>query len=218
MAGIQDANQSPRVTTPALNSVGRTGDPAPGVPVSTAQVSGSIVSSYGGMVGGNLTLSQIDAARLSDTAKGTLYGGVYRYVEFSSTSSSTAARGCLVMWVNTVAVSPSNYIVTPDGTPQRANFVAGVAINDTAKGYYDFIQTAGVASVKFPLALNAATPAVGDAIFVSSNIQSPQLADDREGVTVSTALLKQFIGVAESSVPTAGAISPVVLALNRPIY
>src|SRR5947209_542181 len=136
MANIQSANQSPRVTTAALNSVGRTGDPAPGVAVSTASVSGSIVQSYGGMLGGKLTLSQADAAVLSDLTTGQLYGGVYQYVRFLATSTATAARGCLVRWAApTVATTP--YVVTPDGSATGDNSCAGVALNATAKGNYD---------------------------------------------------------------------------------
>jgi len=224
MAAILGSNQSPRIVSQGMNAVGRTGDPAPGVPVSTAQVSGSIVQAYFGMVGGKLTLGQNDAAQVTGAAVGsttpnTLYGGVYQYVQFSSAQTSTTSIGCIVMWVNTTLLSgsPSNYTVTADGTPTRANFVAGIAVNATAAGNYDFVQIAGIATVKFPSALQAATPAIGDAIFVSSNIQSPQLADDREGATVSTTLLKQFIGVAIQA-PVASTSKAVLLDSSRWVY
>lgn len=219
MALFQGANQSPRVTTPALNSVKRTGDPAPGVPVATANVSGSIVQAYFGMVGGKLTLGQVDAFELTDSNTGQLYGGVYMYVQFSTTMTSTVARGNIALWVQSVLTSaaPANYVVTCDGTPAGANFVAGVTINASAKGNYDFIQIGGIASVKYPAALQAATPAIGDAIFVSSNMSSPQLVDDREGATVSTVLLKQFIGVALTA-PAVSAVGQVVLDNTRWIY
>lgn len=219
MALVIGTNQSPRVTTPAMNSSGRAGDPAPGVPVSTAQVSGSIVQAYTGMVGGKLTLGQVDAAALSDSTVGTLYGGIYMYVLFSSGMTSTVARGDVALWVQSglTGTAPGNYTVTCDGTPTGANFVAGITINASGKGNYDFIQIAGIASVKYPSALQAATPAIGDAVFVSSNMLSPQLADDCEGATVSTTLLKQFIGVAITK-PAASAVGQVLLDSSRWIY
>ncbi len=222
MALTLGANQSPRITTLALNSVGRKGDPGAGVPVTTANVSGSIVQQYLGMVGGKLTLSQSDAATLSDTSTGTLYGGIYMYVLFSATSLSTAARGCVVMWTggatgSLLATGPFNCTVTPDGTTTNIMFPAGIALNPTTKGNYDFIQVSGVASVKYPSAIGVGTPAIGDAIFISSNILQPQLVDDREGVTVSTTLLKQFIGVAVVA-PVASATSAVLMDNSRFVY
>ncbi|HYT09002.1 MAG TPA: hypothetical protein VEL77_15260 [Rugosimonospora sp.] len=213
MAAIQSANQSPRVTTAALNSVGRVGDPAPGVVVSTANVSGSIVQPYSGMLGGKLTLSAADATVLSDTATGALYGGVYQYVRFLLTSTATAARGCLVRWV-TPTVATALYVVTPDGSATGDNSCAGVALNATTKGNYDFIQTQGIAQVKVQASITAATPAIGDAIFVGTNA-NPQLADDMEGSTVSTILLRKFIGVALTAAPAASTVSPVWLALKQ---
>jgi hypothetical protein len=213
MSLTMGTNQSPRVTTPALNSVGRVGDPGAGTPVTTSQVSGSIVQEYKGMIGGKLTLSQADAARLSDTATALLYGGVYMYVLFYASMSSTVVRGAVVVWVDTSAVSPTCYTVTADGSAARNNFVAGVALNATTKGYYDFIQIAGLASVKFGASLTAATPAVGDAIFVSGTVASPQLADDMAGSTVTTTLLKQRLGAAEKTAPTASGTSLVLLDL-----
>ena len=213
MAAIQSANQSPRVTTAALNSVGRTGDPSPGTLVSTASVSGSIVQPYGGFVGGRLTLAQADAAVLSDTTTGVLYGGVYQYVRFLSTSTATAARGCLVRWA-APTVTATAYTVTPDGSATGDNSCAGVALNATTKGNYDFIQVAGIAQVKFQGTITAGTPAIGDAAFVGTNA-NPQLADDLEGSTVTTILLRKYIGVALAAAPAASTVSPVWLALKQ---
>lgn len=218
MALIQGGNQSPRITTNQINAKGRTGDPSPGVLVSTSQVSGSIVQPYAGMVGGKLTLTQIEGFELGDPNVGTVYGGVYMYVQFAVGMTSTPARGAVCMWVDPTQPSPACYLVTMDGTPARANLPAGIAVNATTAGNWDFIQIAGIAQVKWPNGIQVATPAVGDAIFISSNITSPQLADDRDGTTVSTTLLKQFLGVAVGTPPKSNTVSGVLLDSSRWIY
>ena len=208
-------NQSPRITTLALNSVGRVGDPGAGVPVTTSSVSGSIVQQYTGMIGGRLTLSQADAVQLQDTTTGVLYGGVYMYVKFNPAGSTACVRGGVALWLDTSAASPTCYTVTCEGSTARNSFPAGIFLNATTKGNYDFIQTAGLASVKFKTTLTAATPAIGDAVFVAGTPASPQLVDDLDGQTVTTTLLKQFLGVAEKAAPASATVSAVLLDFGR---
>jgi hypothetical protein len=217
MALFEGANQSPRITTQALNSVNRAGDPGAGVLVTTASISGSIVSEYLGMVGGKLTLGQSSALTLSDTTTGTLYAGVYMYVKFNPAGSTAAARGQVVLWLDTSSTSP--FQVTNEGSTARNNFPAGVLLNSTTKGYYDFIQIAGLASVKMKTTLTVATPAIGDAIFVAGTPASPQLADDFDDQTNTMKTMKQFLGVAEKTAPASATISLVLLTLaNRWVY
>jgi hypothetical protein len=216
MALFFDANQSPRVTTPALNSVNRTGDPGAGVLVTTANVSGSIVQEYTGMIGGMLTVSQADVVKLEDTGTGVLYGGVYRYVKFLPVGSTACVRGGVALWLDTSAVSPTCYNVTNEGSTARNNFPAGIFLNVVTKGYYDWIQVAGLASVKFKTALGTATPAIGDAVFVADTPASPQLADDlNDSASITPKLLKQFLGVAEHAAPVSATVSAVLLDLGR---
>ena len=187
--------------------------------VNTASVSGSIVSEYLGMVGGKLTLSQADAARLSDTTTGTLYGGIYMYVKFNPAGSTVCVRGGVALWLDTSAVSPTCYSVTNEGSTARNNFPAGIFLNVVTKGYYDFIQVAGLASVKMKTTLAVATPAVGDAIFVADAAASPQLADDlNDTAAVTNKMLKQFLGVAEKTAPVSATVSAVLLGLGDPIF
>lgn len=214
MSANLGANQSPRITTSALNSVGRAGDPGAGVLVTTANISGSIVSEYLGMVGGKLTLSQTDAARLSDTTTGTLYGGVYMYVKFLPAGTTACVRGGVALWLDTHAVGPTCYNVTNEGSTARNNFPAGIFLNVVTKGNYDFIQTAGLASVKMKTTLGVATPAIGDAVFVADSAASPQLADDLDGTAITNKLFKQFLGVAEYAAPISATVSPVLLRLG----
>lgn len=213
MAAIQGANQSPRVTTNYLNQIGRVGDPAPGVPVSTAQASGSIVQPYGGMMGGKLTLSPADASSLSDPTVRQLSGGVYMYVQFRPDAVSVNAAGNLVFWSNL-----TNYIVTPDGTGAAAALggvamCAGACLNATKPGNYDFIQVAGEAWVKFGGTLANGTPAVGDLVIVGT-AANPTLADDPDPTAVTSAEIKLLLGRATRNAPAANAVSRVLLGLT----
>ena len=215
MALFMDANQSPRTTT-LLNAVGRVGDPGAGVNVKTSQVSGSIVQEYLGMIGGMLTISQTDAVKLYDSTTGVLYGGTYRYVKFAPVGSTACVRGGVALWLDTSAVSPTCYNVTNEGSTARNNFPAGIFLNATAKGYYDWIQVAGLASVKMKTTLTVATPAIGDAIFVAATPASPQLADDLDDQALAMKGLKQFLGVAENAAPASATVSAVLLDLRMP--
>ena len=161
MAGLTGvSNQSPRITTGFLNTVN---DPAPGVPVSTAQISGSIVQPYGGQLGGKLYLSADDAKKLSSSDVGTLYGGVYMYVRLSASAvAANAIRGRIVVWDLTAA--EDQYQVTTDLTQNESYpLYAGVALNPPATttagqtgqpqntltpGNYGFIQIAGKSTMQ----------------------------------------------------------------------
>jgi hypothetical protein len=139
-------NQSPRITTNYLNQQGRTGDPAPGVNVSTAEVSGSIVQPYDGFCGGKLTLTGPWAASLADPSVGPLYGGIYMYVQLDPSLTTPPFRGQVLFWLDEL-----NYVVTTNGAALPSK-VAGIAVNQTTPGNWDFIQITGVASVQFTAA------------------------------------------------------------------
>jgi len=217
MAKVHGANQSPIVTQRYLNTASYAGDPAPGVLVSTAQVSGSLVSSYGGMVGGILTLAEGGAAAYSDPASSQLYGGDYQYVQFDPASSAAAAvQGQVVFWTDPVGTSnleSGNFKVTPDyANPQGP--VAGIALSNTARGNYWFIQVAGIAEVKFKTGvLNNFSPQVGDLVYVDST-NSPYADTAAAGVSVTAGILKDVLGRVWAKVPAVGAISPVMLGLG----
>ena len=139
-------NQHPRITTTYLNQLSRHGDPAPGVPVSTAQVSGSIVQPYGGFEGLKWTATNPWIARLADPEVGPLYGGMITYVQLSPLDTAQLVRGQIVFWLDEL-----NYIVTGNMTAAEhmGRKVAGVAIAATAPGHWDFFQIAGIAMVLF---------------------------------------------------------------------
>jgi hypothetical protein len=205
MAGIAGADQSPKTTVPLFNDVS---DVAPGVPVSTTSVSGSIVQPYGGQLGGRTWLNANDAVRLADTAIGTLYDGCYQYVLFVAASTAANAVGQPVFWKDT-----EKYTVTPDGsggTASSIKLVAGIALNAVGKGQYGFIQVAGRAGVKFGT-ITKATPAIGDAVFVSATPANPTLADVLSATTAVTVdNIQLYLGVA-FTLPVSSAVSSVLL-------
>ena len=208
MAAIQGANQSPLITQRYLNSTTYTGDPSPGTLVSTAQVSGSIVQSYGGQVGGILTLAEGMASYYSNPAAQQLYAGDYQYVQYYSASSATAVLGQILFWQNLLN---GNWVVTPDETTGDSAMIAGISLAPVAKGNYWWIQTRGVAPVKFKASLTNASPAIGDLIAVDTTTPSNLADDPTQSTTMTYALSKVVLGRAWGTIPAGGAISPVAL-------
>ena len=215
MAAITGSNQSPTITQQFLNTASYVGDPSPGTVVSTSQVSGSIVQPYGGMLGGILTLGEGGANSYSDKVNGQqLYAGDYQYVQFYASSSATAAQGCVVFWQNLLN---GNWVVTPDASATDIGLVAGIALTNTAKGNYWWIQTRGVAQVKFKASTTKATPAIGDTVIV--DITPSNLADVlADATTITWATSKAFLGNAWGTAPTGGSISPVMLGVGPKYY
>jgi hypothetical protein len=186
-------NQSPRITTNYLNQASRQGDPAPGVNVSTEQVSGSIVQPYSGFCGGKLTVTGPWATAMADPTVGPLYGGIYMYCQLDPSVLVAPIRGQVMFWAD-----EENYVVTTVGSVQPAK-VAGIAVNPTLPGYWDFFQVAGIASVRF-------TAAVGFGIMVATNpAQLPAV-----GIT-ATGVDKNYLGMTVLSAALANSVSPVQL-------
>lgn len=205
MANLSNSatNQSPRVTAGYLNDVN---DPSPGVPLTSP--SGSIVQSYAGQMGGKLFLGSVSAGSLSDPNVGTLYGGVYQYVQTIAGSTAAPARGNLCFWSNR-----ENFVVTPDVTATTISWVAGVYINALTKGQYGFIQIAGKASVKFCAAVTKVTPAIGDLVVVDA---TPTFAADvlADATALTSVTAKTIIGVAIEA-PVSAAVK--LVSLNLPM-
>src|SRR5438128_957939 len=113
----------------ALNQVNDTfvggGDAAPGA--------------HPGQLGKTKRLTHAQAAQLSDTTIGTLYGGVYQYVLSKSGSTAAPARGLTTFWSS--AANVIAYTVTPDsaGIADDGRY-AGWYINAPSKGNYCWIQ------------------------------------------------------------------------------
>lgn len=201
MSSILGTNQSPRVNG-YLNTVN---DPAPGALL--ASPSGMIVPTYGGQMGGKLTLNSKEALALSDTVNiGTLYGGVYQYVQFLAGTTAAPARGTVCYWSDR-----ENYVVTPDVTAVNQGKVAGIYIGAPTKGNYGFIQIAGKATVKFKASLTKVA-ADGDLV-----LQDTTPTNTGNVILDATALLSQVLktrlGIALEA-PTDGGLKLVALDFN----
>lgn len=191
-------NQSPRLTTNYLNQASRRGDPAPGVPVSTAQVSGSIVQPYYGFAGGKLTITNPWATQFADPSVGPLYGGVVQYVQFSPNMVTPATRGAVCFWLN-----EPNYVVTTDYAAGTSFKPAGVIINPDAAGNWDFIYIGGIA-----MALFGGAAALGSMV-VSQTATPPTPS----GVVSGTTLSPLVLGTVVLSAGVSAQVSPVELNL-----
>lgn len=214
MAGIHGSNQSPLITQRYLNTASYAGDPTPGAVVSTSQVSGSIVQPYGGQTAGILTLSEGGANYYTDPTNGQqLYAGDYQYVQFLATSVNTAVQGQPVFWAGTELNGLTQ--VTPDFAPGNygGGLVAGIALANTAKGNYWWIQIAGIAQVLFAASVGVTTPSVGDLIYVDYTTPSARgnVPGTPSSTTPTNAQLKFLLGRAWGKNPAASAVSPVVL-------
>jgi hypothetical protein len=213
MAAPRGANQSPIITQRYLNTASYTGDPNPGNVVSTSQVSGSIIQPYGGMKGGILTLSESEANYYSDLVNGQqLYPGDYQYVKFLLTSVNQAVQGQPVFLFTDVSLG-EDIVVTPDFAPSvyGGGVIFGIALTNTGKGNWWWVQTAGVAQVLFAAANNVTTPSVGDLVYVDYTTPSARALDPTQSGSPTNAQLKLVLGRAWGKNPVASTISPVML-------
>ena len=107
--------------------------------------------------GDRIVLDDVSAFGLSSTAIGTLYGGVYEYVQTLATATAAPARGTLAFWLPS-SMPPNTtlaYQVTSDVSQTLLPaYIAGVFINAVTKGDYRSVQVAGIASVLFDNSLD----------------------------------------------------------------
>ena len=174
--------------------------------------------------GDRIVLDDISAMGLSDyTNTGTLYGGVYEYVQTYALSAATINRGQIAFWLisalppntSTAPQTSMSYQVTADAQPSSAlpAYIAGVFINGNAspavplvKGNYGWIQVAGVASVNFDSTITSTALATTVSAKASASIAGTADA----GVALSTVTLANVLGVAIGT-PVISTISSVII-------
>lgn len=176
---------------------------------------GTSVSKVSGQLGMSIYLD--DNNVFYSSTVGTVYGGRFQYVRLSA-ASTTPVRGQLVFW--DIAVAPNLYQVTTleSGSVPGAQFVAGVVLNNNwTAGYYSFVQTIGLVSVKFRAALTHAPNGVGVAVYAAA---AGAGADNGLSDTIDTAdpavfsdvnlMANRYIGAARE-LPTNGGTKLVYL-------
>jgi len=216
MANIRGSVMTPLITQRFLNTSTYAGDPTPGAVVSTSQVSGSIIQTYGGQLGGILTLDQAAANYYSDKVNGQqLYAGDYQYVQFDPLAiASAAVQGQVVYWkASTTNLINNNYIVSIDETSAQLGFIAGIALTNVAKGNYWFIQTTGLANVKYAAVqgVSGGSPQVGDLVTGDFATPSNLAYDPSQTGTPGVLQIKSTLGTAWVNT-TPGTIGLVLLS------
>lgn len=163
-----------------------------------------------GQLGKIIALNDAAALRLSYTTLGTLYAGLYQFVNFLSTSSAANLRGGAVIWQ-----SRANFVVTPDATAITEGDMAGVGLMVNTKGNYGWIQIAGKASVAYRATVTSTN--VSDLVLQLTTTNTFDAIADATGSYISggTKGLKSIAGVALEAPANAG-VKLISLNLRNP--
>lgn len=172
------------------------------------------------IAGDKVVLDDATALALSDTAVGTLFGGVYMYVGTLSTSTANPARGAGAFYraADIPSALGNLYQVTADAQPSAAvpTLFAGVFISAITKGNFGWIQTAGILMCLFDSTIT--TAAVGNPVTIKV---SPTVASTFDVGVPSAATLAGAIATVETLIGPA-IVLPVlstvtaVLAIRSP--
>jgi hypothetical protein len=152
--------------------------------------------------GDRIILDDATAYALSDTAVGTLYGGIYMYVLSLSSSTASPAVGAIAFWrsadIGSTTTTP--YIATADAQPLTTTpaYILGIWINAATKGNACWVQIAGIASVLFDSTVTSTTSPQ----MVSAK-NGPAVASTADnGVALTQAIYCYQIGVSVGTVTT----------------
>jgi hypothetical protein len=157
-------------------------------------------TAYGGglTTGDYLRLTDAEAKPLSDTAVGTLYGGIYRRVLFKAGitggGNTGFRRGSIVFWDLVTSGADPYQVTNVEATDPQ--LIAGVVINanDTStaplSGKYGWIQVAGLATGLYRAAVTAATQFV-DVIWAKQGAGADNATFD--ALALATAITGTFL-------------------------
>lgn len=162
--------------------------------------------------GDRIVLDDTTAYALSDTTVGTLYGGVYMYVNVTWTTRAAAVGGIAFFTgasVGSSAVSggPSvAYQVNGDAqaTTVLPAMIAGIFINAITKGNFGWIQVAGVASVLMDSTISST--ALGSLVVAKASATVASTADNTTVTNPTAAVLAAVIGVSLTTATTSTAV------------
>jgi hypothetical protein len=160
--------------------------------------------------GDRIVVDDPTALALSDTVIGTLYGGVYSYVQYKTTTRPAQRGGVAFFHTADIGVA---YIAYGDPDPSAAlpTHIYGIWISAPTANNYCWIQVAGAASVQFD---NAALGSAADGQMVSAKISSANATSTTypsdSGATVSNITVAALIGVA-CGLPSSTVISTVMI-------
>lgn len=183
--------------------------------VNDATLGGAVVSVPSGvqapqssatLPGDRIILDDATALALSDTAIGTLFGGIYMYVQFKTTTRA-AVRGGIVFF-KTADIGTA-YIAYGDADPSTTvpTHVAGILINVITTAQYGWIQVAGAASVLFD---SASLTAIADGNWVTVKVSATTASTADVGAVAGVVTIAALLGVA-CGIPTSATVSTVML-------
>jgi hypothetical protein len=153
-------------------------------------------------------LTNAQALALSKTSVGTLYAGIYQYVQFFLTSTQAAVRGNAVFW-KTAAHFETGIVDTDGGATLEGRF-AGVILNVVSKGSHGWIQVEGEASCAFKSSVGDTTD--GNAVIITTTTFTfNSVADATTDATYGTS--KGVVGVALEAAASS-TVSKVLLKGN----
>lgn len=209
MAGGMLTKQATFLTFKFLNDVNDSA--SGGVPVSLP-AGVPLPQSSQTLPGDRIVLDDATALALSDTTVGTLFGGIYMYVQTLSTATASPARGtaAFIRAADFPGGATAAYQVTSDVQPSTTipTFIAGVFINAITKGNFGWIQIGGTMSCLFDSAITTAV--VGSSVSVKISAAVASTFD--VGVVVTTATIP--IGAVNALVGMAIDL-PVVSTVTR---
>lgn len=213
MAGGMLTKQADFLTARYLNDVN---DAASGGVIVSVPVGAPSPAVSQTIPGDRIVLDDITALALSDTAVGTLYGGIYMYVQTLSSSTANPARGTAAFYRAAdlpPAFTAPLYQVTADVQPSTTipTFIAGVFINAVTKGNFGWIQIGGTVSCLFDSAIT--TAAVGSSVSVKISAAVASTFD--VGVVVTTATIP--IGAVNALVGMA-IVLPVISTITQVMW
>lgn len=197
-----------------LGYLNRIMDPVPGR--SGTPLGPPTTARFTGQLGAELELGDADALQLSDTAIGTLFGGVYRYVRFRAADvANTYKRGMLVM-VDTAAANQ----VTSTEALATASGIAGWQINPTTGPYavvpgnYGWIFVGGGrVAAQWKAALTVAAAVGLQVIWSAAGAGADNGTVDTLAVATGTSMAK-YVGQADV-LPVAGSITTIWASIAR---
>jgi hypothetical protein len=160
--------------------------------------------------GDRICLDDATALALSDTVgTGTLWGGIYEYVQTFLTSTAAPAIGTAAFFqAANIGSAGNSYIVSADANPTTAipTYFQGVFINAITKGNFGWIQVAGIANCLFDSAVTAAAAGT----IVSAKVSAAVASTFDNGAVASVITTAALVGVAVG-LPAISTLSKVVI-------
>lgn len=206
MSGGMLTKQADFLTAKYLNDVNDS--VAGGAPVSVPS-GAPVVATSQTRPGDRIVLDDITALALSDTVIGTLYGGVYMYVQAVIVTRAIVRGGIGFFKAADVIAGTNAYVAYSDAQPSTTvpSYIAGVFINVITTAQYGWIQVAGAASVLFD---STALTAVAAGNWVSAKVSAATASTADVGPAAGVVTIAALIGVAVG-IPTSAVVSTVMI-------